>query len=282
MRIALGLIVCLGTLMMGPLMDSAAGQWIVGHRGASHAAPENTLASFQLAWQEGADGVEGDFYLTSDGQIVCIHDKDTKRTAGKKLVVAESTLAELKQLDVGSWKDPKYAGERIPTLEEVLDVIPEGKRFVIELKIGPEIVEPVAKVLAESKVPRDMITIIAFDPATVREAKRVMPDIRAHWLTSYKQQADGNWAPGVDQIGETLGITGADGLGSQAKAGVFDAEFIQALKGQGLKEFHAWTIDDAETARYYAEQGALGITTNRPGYLREQLGLTERAPAAAE
>ncbi len=87
-----------------------SGQLIVGHRGASHAAPENTLAAFDLAWQEGADGAEGDFRLTRDGRIVCIHDEDTERTAGKKLVVATTTLAELQQLDVGSWKDPRYAG----------------------------------------------------------------------------------------------------------------------------------------------------------------------------
>ncbi|QDU58582.1 glycerophosphodiester phosphodiesterase [Aeoliella mucimassa] len=258
----------------GMWMNTASGQWIVAHRGASYAAPENTLASFQLAWDEGADGVEGDFYLTSDGEIVCIHDKDTKRTAGKKLVVAESTLAELQQLDVGSWKDPKYAGERIPTLEQVLAIVPEGKRMVIELKIGPEIVEPLAKVLAESKVPREMITIIAFDADTVKACKQTLPDLRTHWLTSYRDQKDGTWKPTLAEVSETLAETGADGLGSQCKQAVFDAEFIQALKGQGLKEFHVWTVDDVEIARYYAKQGALGITTNRPGWLREQLQLT--------
>ncbi|MFV2065815.1 MAG: glycerophosphodiester phosphodiesterase family protein, partial [Pirellulales bacterium] len=102
----------------------ASGQLIVGHRGASHDAPENTLAAFQLAWQRGADGVEGDFYLTSDGHIVCIHDADTERVAGEKLIVAESTLADLRQLDVGAWKGERWRGEKIPTLEEVLATVP--------------------------------------------------------------------------------------------------------------------------------------------------------------
>lgn len=86
-------------------------QLIVAHRGASYDAPENTLAAFRLAFEKDADGIEGDFYLTSDNRIVCIHDSDTERVAGKKLIVAKSTLAELKQLDVGSWKDKKWHAE---------------------------------------------------------------------------------------------------------------------------------------------------------------------------
>ena len=67
-----------GFLFAGPPL-------LIAHRGASHEAPENTLAAFRLAWEQGADGIEGDFYLSKDGRIVCIHDKDTKRTAGKNL-----------------------------------------------------------------------------------------------------------------------------------------------------------------------------------------------------
>ncbi len=114
-------------------------QVIVGHRGASFDAPENTIAAFKLAWEQQADGIEGDFYITKDKQVVCIHDADTKRTAGKKLVVAESTLTELRELEYGKWKDAKFAGEPIPTFEEVLKVVPSGKLFVIELKVGPDI-----------------------------------------------------------------------------------------------------------------------------------------------
>ena len=66
---------------------------IVAHRGASHDAPENTLAAFNLAWKQGADGIEGDFFLSQDGHLVCIHDKDTTRFTGKKLVVNNTPLA---------------------------------------------------------------------------------------------------------------------------------------------------------------------------------------------
>ena len=94
--------------------------YIIAHRGASFDAPENTLAAFRLAWDEGADGVEGDFMLTADGQIVCFHDVDTQRVAGTARSSSESTFAELASLDVGSWKGARWRGERIPSLADVL------------------------------------------------------------------------------------------------------------------------------------------------------------------
>ena len=130
------LFVSLGILLL--VSQLVTGQEIVAHRGASFDAPENTLAAFRLAWEQGADAVEGDFYLTADQQIVCLHDKDTKRTAPNQTsrVVSKSTLAELQQLDVGSWKAEKYKGEKIPTLQEVLKVIPANKKILIEIEVN--------------------------------------------------------------------------------------------------------------------------------------------------
>ncbi len=118
--------VCL-VLFLATWMDVnlCRGQMIVAHRGASYDAPENTLAAFELAWQQGSDGVEGDFYLTADGKIVCIHDRDTQRTGGQKLAVEQSTLSQLRSLEYGGWKDAKYKGEPIPTFEQVLKTVPE-------------------------------------------------------------------------------------------------------------------------------------------------------------
>ena len=248
------------------------GQYIVAHRGASHAVPENTLAAFDLAWREEADGIEGDFRLTADGQIVCMHDADTERTAGRKLVVAESTLAELQQLDVGVSKHPRYANERIPTLAEVLDSVPKGKLFFIELKTGPQIVQPLQKVLLASQIPLDQLVIIAFDESTIRQCKKLLPNIKAHWLTGYKERPSGSWEPTVPSVVDTLARTSADGLGSQANRDVFNQQFVAALKRQGMGEFHVWTVDEPEVAKFYIDLGAWSITTNRPSWLREQLG----------
>src|SRR3954466_7120047 len=113
---------------------------IIAHRGASHDAPENTLAAARLAWAQHADALEVDVHLTRDGRLAVIHDPDTRRTADVARAVAESTLAELPQLDVGTWKDRRFAAERIPALEDVFAVVPDGKRVFVEIKGGPEVV----------------------------------------------------------------------------------------------------------------------------------------------
>ena len=113
---------------------------IIAHRGSSFLAPENTRAAAELAWREAADAVEGDFRLTADGQIVCIHDDTLKRTAGVDRRVSDLSLDELRRLDVGSWKGPQFAGQRTATLDEMLATVPRGKRFYVEVKCGAEIV----------------------------------------------------------------------------------------------------------------------------------------------
>lgn len=255
----------------------AQAQLIIAHRGASHDAPENTLAAFRLAWAENADGIEGDFYLSRDGQIVCIHDETTERTAGVKLDVAKSTLAELKKLDVGRWKDKRFFGERIPTLQEVIATVPDGKQIIIELKVGPEIVAPMQRILKASNLQPAQILVISFDEKTIIESKRLLPHIKTHWLTGYDPEDDiGPWTPTAASIAQSMGRTNADGVGSQARRSVFNTEFIRALKAAGVNEFHVWTVDDPADARFYQSLGVYGITTNRPAFIRQ--GLKKKSP----
>jgi glycerophosphoryl diester phosphodiesterase len=252
--------------------SNASGQIIVAHRGASHDAPENTLAAFKLAWEQGADGIEADFYLSSDGKIICNHDKDTERTAGVKHMVGETPFDVLRRLEVGSWKHERYRGERMPTLEEIIATVPKGKLMVIELKTGPEIVAPLVKVLESAPLEPKQIFIIAFDAETVAECKRRLPDIKAHWLVRYEQDREtGAWKPDRATVERTLKRIKADGLGSKAEPMHVDEDFLQELCDAGMCEFHVWTVDDPSVARYYQKLGAFGITTNRPGWLREQL-----------
>lgn len=245
---------------------------VVAHRGASFDAPENTLAAFRLAWKQQADGVEGDFYLSRDGHIVCIHDDTTERTSGVNLSVADSTLAELRQLDVGSWKNRRYAGEKIPTLPEVLETVPQGKLIVIELKVGPEIVPPLKRVLNDAKFPPEQVLIISFKEETIAESKRVLPNIKAHWLTGYKPDDDvGPWTPTAEQIVKTMNRIKADGLGSQARRAVFNENMVQMLRKAGVAEFHVWTVDNPVDAEFYESIGAYGVTTNRPDVIHREL-----------
>src|SRR5437667_10247172 len=123
---------------------------IIAHRGASYDAPENSLSSVNLAWQQHADAVEVDVHSSRDGRLVVIHDYDTRKTSGVRKKVSEQTLEELKEVDVGRWKDRKWAGERIAALEEVLATVPHGKRLFVEVKGGVECVEDFARVVRSS------------------------------------------------------------------------------------------------------------------------------------
>lgn len=244
---------------------------IIGHRGASHDAPENTLAAFRLAFQQNADGIEGDFYLSQDRQIICIHDKDTERTSGRKLINARSTAQKLRTLDVGSWKHPEFADQRIPLFDEVFKVVPAGKRFVVELKTGPEIVPVLKEQLDRLDHSSIDILIIAFNRDTVRECKRLMPNLKAHWLTSFDESILGQWSPSVAEIAKVVRECDADGVGFNGNAKHIDASWIQRLKGHGIDDFHVWTIDDPVRAKQFAQWGASGLTTNRPAMIRESL-----------
>lgn len=241
---------------------------IIGHRGASRDAPENTLASFRLAFEQGADGIEADFRLTGDGRIVCLHDGRTARTADADLDVAQTTLPELERLDFGSWKGAAWRGEPIPTLREVLELLPQGKRIYIELKSGQEIVPALQEDLAASGVPADQVRFLAFDAALIKAVKGHLPGYRACWLTDYRWR--NGWRPSQPEILATLADCGADGLASRDK-GALDAALVGELRQRGL-ELHVWTVDRASAARRLLLLGVDSIMTNRPGWLRNAVG----------
>ncbi|OHB77186.1 MAG: hypothetical protein A2W31_17195 [Planctomycetes bacterium RBG_16_64_10] len=250
---------------------TARAQDIVAHRGASYDAPENTLAAFQLAWQQGADGIEGDFHLTRDRQIVCFHDATAKRLTGIDRAISQMTLAEVRALDVGRWKGPQWAGARVPTLDEVLATVPADKYALIEIKCGPEIIPALTEQLAAARLRPDQTRVIAFDASVIAEVKRRLPKIKTHWLVGYRQdEQTGAWSPTRQEILATLIETGADGVSTSGNRQVVDAALAEAIRARGL-EFHVWTIDDVADARYFQRLGADSLTTNRPSFLRNGL-----------
>ncbi|QYY36171.1 glycerophosphodiester phosphodiesterase family protein [Ruficoccus sp. ZRK36] len=154
---------------------------IIAHRGASGKAPENTLAAVRRAWKLGADGVEIDIRLTKDGVPVCSHDERTGRLSDVDHAIADLTLAELKCIDVGDWKDPAYAGETIPTLEEVLDTIPERKTLLIEVKDVPatELARALTPILERRKafIASRQVYFMSFFPDLLWTLQGHFPDL---------------------------------------------------------------------------------------------------------
>lgn len=242
---------------------------IIAHRGSSFIAPENTRAAMDLAWQEGADAIEADFRLTRDGQVVCIHDPTLKRTAGVNRRVADCSLDEVRSFDVGSWKDPQYAGQRVPTLEELLANIPPGKRIYVEVKSGLEIVEPLHDVIQSSSLPPEQIVCIGLQLPIITAIKEAIPECPAYWVVEFKRAETGQWRPNSREIIGAAERAGLNGLDLMA-TGPIDAPLVKRVKAANL-ELCAWTVDDPVRAKRLIDLGVQRITTNRPGWLRQQI-----------
>jgi glycerophosphoryl diester phosphodiesterase len=242
---------------------------IIGHRGSSFLAPENTRASMQLAWQEGADAIEGDFRLTRDGQIVCLHDASLKRTTGVDRRVVKCTLEEVRTFDAGSWKGPQFVGERIPTLAELFATVPPGKRIYVEVKCGLEIVEPLYELINATNLPPEQIVLIGIQLPIITEVKKAIPQCPAYWVVEFRRAETGQWQPNSREIVGLAERAGLNGLDLMA-TGPIDAPLVKRIKAAGLG-LCVWTVDDPLRARKLIDLGVTGITTNRPGWLREQL-----------
>lgn len=261
------------SLMMALAVSSlsSAAPLIIGHRGASHAAPENTVASIKEAWKEGADGTELDIYLTKDGKIVTIHDKTTKRTADADLPVKGSTLEELRKLDAGSWKDPKWKGERIATLEESLAAIPAGNTVYIEIKCGPEVFPELKKALDASGKSKDEIFLIDFRIDTLIAAKPLFPGIRKLWLAGPKtdKRTKVKTYREMKDLAAEAKTAGMDGLDLESGFPI-DAAVVAEMKVDGML-LAVWTVDDPAVAARWIAAGADAVTTNKPRFIRDAI-----------
>lgn len=240
---------------------------IVAHRGASADAPENTRAAFVLGWEQ-ADAVELDVHLTRDGRLAAIHDRSTKRTTGVDKPVVEQTLAELKEQDAGRWKGERWAGERIPALEEAIELLPPGKRLYIEIKCGPEAVPELARVLDGFAPKRAQIAVIGFNYDGMLEAKRRLPDVPVYWLAGPRKDG-GDRRSELDALIAKARAGKLDGL-DLSKDFPIDAAFVARVRAAGLKLL-TYTVNDEATARLHAQAGVDGITTDRPAALRAAL-----------
>jgi glycerophosphoryl diester phosphodiesterase len=246
---------------------------IIAHRGASYDAPENTLAAVNLAWRQNADAVEVDVHLSRDGQIVVIHDESTRKTGGVGKKVSDQTLAELKTLDVGGWKAAQWAGERIPTLAEVLASVPRDKRLFIEIKGREVYVAEFGHTFRRSGRRPEQVVAIGFALETMAKIKRALPEIEVCWIAEFKRNWQrGGWLLKPETLIQKAKDAGLDGLDLGAR-GPITATLVNQVKEANLK-LYVWTVDSPAKARKLKMAGVDGITTNRPGWLRERLGVS--------
>ncbi|WP_145223694.1 glycerophosphodiester phosphodiesterase [Gimesia algae] len=243
---------------------------IIGHRGASYDAPENTLASVNLAWERNADAVEIDIYLSKDGKIVAFHDKTTKRIGGRDQEVKNQTFDELQTLDVGAWKNAKFKAERIPTLTQILETIPDQKRLFIEIKCGPEVLPQLKQDLAASGKTAAQTAIIGFDYETMQQAKQLMPELEVIWVFKVKQnKITRKWEHKSGYYIQKAKEANLDGL-DLGYNGFVNKTFVEQAKAAGLPVY-VWTVNKVGDAKKLAEMGVTGITTDRPGLLNSAL-----------
>ena len=251
---------------------------IIAHRGASADAPENTLAAMKLAWQQKADAVELDLWLSRDGRLVVFHDADTRRFDRPARKISSLTWRETQQLDVGRWKGAEFMNERIPTLESILATIPQGKRAVLEIKCGPEIVPELSRVIRASDRSPPSVAIISFNFDALKASKKSLPQLDHYFLKNYKADANTGAFAQLARLIAQAKEAGFDGLDLQATWPITKS-FVSEVKAAGMKLF-VWTVDEFAVAKRLADSGIEGITTNRPGWLRGQLaqGAGQRLP----
>ena len=140
------------------------------------------------------------------------------------------TLREIRSLDAGRWKDPRFTGEKIPTLEEVLATGGEKRRFFIEIKRGPEMVPALRRTLEAARLTGPQATMIAFDFLTILAAKQALPEFGALWLRGYNGNEDRDHSVDIDEVIHTVAGAGLNGLNLARSWPVIEAAFVAKNK----------------------------------------------------
>ncbi len=227
---------------------------VIAHRGSSAAAPENTLAAFRLAAEQGADFVELDVQESADGEVLVVHDSDLMKVGGAALKIWETDAATLRTVDIGSRAGPQFSGERVPTLAEALSVCKGRTRVIVELKSyghDERLEERVAAIVEAAGMENDCI-FMSLDRDMVRKMKQTRPSWRSGLLV----------AKGLGD----LTVLGADFLAVEARMAT--RRFVRRAHRAG-QEVYVWTVDDPAWMLDTMGRGVDGLITNRPDLARE-------------
>ena len=235
---------------------------VTGHRG-SGAAPENSLSAVRQAIDAGADYAEIDVQRTSDGAVVVVHDGDLMRLGGDPRKVGDMTLAEIQAVDIGTRKDAKFAGEHVPTLQQVIDLSRGQLKLNIELKYNrPDslLVPEVLRIVRENDFV-DQSTITSLDYAALADVERRAPEFRTGMIVT-------------KAVGRTAELP-VDFLSvNQAAA---DRKLLDRAQRRG-KEVHVWTVNARDDMVHMIELGVDNLITDNPGdavaVLQERAAMT--------
>ncbi len=264
-RFAIGLLIAAGAAVLSGawLVDDIRTEddvLIVAHRGAAGRAPENTMASVKAALEDRTDWVEIDVQETIDGEVVVVHDSDFMKLAGDATRVWEATLAELGEIDIGSWFGAGFAAERVPTLRDVLEAASGKAGVVIELKYyghDQALESRVASIVEETGM-TDNVAIMSLKYEAVQKMKALRPDWTVGLLSA-------------TAIGD-LSRLDADFLAVSTR--LASAGFVRRAQEAGKKVF-VWTVNDPVTMSQVISQGVDGVITDEPAMARRVLA--ERA-----
>ncbi len=227
---------------------------VIGHRGAAGTRPENTMAAIVKAVEDGSDWVEIDVQETADGEVVVVHDSDFMKMAGNPLKTWDATMADLAEIDIGSWFDPAYADERTPTLAEALEAVRGRSKLLIELKYygHDEQLEARTAQIVDELGMADQVAVMSLKYAAVQKMLGLRPAWRAGVLAA-------------TAVGDLTGLEGDFIAVSTAQAG---PKLAQAAEAAG-KDLYVWTVNDPVSMSSAISMGADWLITDYPDIARQ-------------
>ncbi len=242
----------------------------IAHRGASRIAPENTLAAFEKALEIGADGIELDVRLCADGVPVVIHDATVDATTNGTGRVDAMKLAQLKRLDTGSSFDPAFAGERIPTLAEVLEALGHKLLLNIELKgrgLTNRGLERAVVDLIEQHALEEHVLLSSFSPLALRRVQQIAPRIPTGLIHTRPAWPCFAWLPSLRLASLIIPRPNA---ALHPRHTLLDERYVGRARARNVR-IHVWTVDQPTEMRRLITLGVDGIITNVPDVLRHVL-----------
>ncbi|OCA88325.1 glycerophosphodiester phosphodiesterase [Bacillus sp. FJAT-27225] len=248
----------------------------VAHRGASGHAPEHTIPAYKLGQQMKGDYIEIDLQMTKDGELIAMHDETLDRTTNGTGLVKDFTLAEIKQLDAGSWFNekypqyakPEYVGLKVPTLQEVIETFGTGARYYIETKspeVYPGMEEKLVEILNEYKltgknVPSSKVIVQSFSADSLKITHEMDPTIPLVQLLWYDQPAT--------LTDEELEEYKSYSIGLGMNHDTIDEAYVQKVRESGLL-IHPYTVNETADMEKLLDWGVTGMFTNFPDRLQE-------------